>query len=373
MRRSNENTILALLLHTPDLPGSVIAKRTGLAPQTVSVLLRKLETEGLILRREALRGKRGQPAVPFRLNPDAGYVIGIEIGWRHADFVLLDFAGGVTPGARITYPYPHPDRLVADTIDGIEHLRAEVARRDVRILGIAQTGPAGLAERAFVLGASDEESRRLAEIDLTAEIERRTGLPVTFSNDGASALWAEAVFGRVPRDRDCAYVYLSTFIGSALYVDGRVLGDKGMNAARIGAAMTRETDGSIGVLHMTASLWALARFLASRGHAGPQQDFTRLDWQAAEKDIADWLDQAAGDLALACANTSAIVGVSVIVMDGILPRPLLARVVNAIQARINALPIEIFATPIVHLGQGGPSAPAIGAAYQVFHARYFET
>ena len=65
MRRSNENTILALLQRDPGLPGSVIAKKTGLAPQTVSVLMRNLEADGVIVRGEALRGKRGQPAVPF--------------------------------------------------------------------------------------------------------------------------------------------------------------------------------------------------------------------------------------------------------------------------------------------------------------------
>ena len=308
---------------------------------------------------------------PFFLNGAAGYAIGIEIGWQHSDFVLVDLAGNVTRGRRITYPFPHPDRLVEDTIGAIEELRATLPR-DARVLGVARTGPAGLAERVFVLGASPEESARLAEIDLAAEIMARTGLTVTTSNDGAAALLAETRYGRVPRNRDCAYVFLSTFVGSALHLEGHVLGTTGDSTAKIGGAMTRHPDGSIHALHFSASLWALASHLIARGHAIAPHDLDSWDWQDLESDLAEWLDRAAEDLALVFANTAAIAGVPIIVVDGVLPRPLIARMINTIQARISAFPIAVFEAPYVLLGQAGASAPAIGAAHQLFHALYFE-
>ena len=371
MRRGNENAILAALREEPDQSGSVLARRTGLAPQTVSVLLRHLEAAGLITRGAALRGRRGQPAVPFRLRGEAAYAVGVELGWQHCDFVLLDLSGRIVRGARRFFPWPDPDRIVADLVSGIEAVSGGPERRNLRIAGIGLTVPAGLAERAFVIGAPDEVGQRLRGIDVVGALAAHFRLPVETTNDGTAALWAETSFGRVPRRTDSAYVFLSTFIGGALNVDGRVLKGRDDGAGRIGAAMTTLPDGHAGALHFTSSLWALSRFLARLGYDAPAHAVDAWDWDALEPGFARWLEQAADALALAFANTAAIVGVPVVIMDSILPRPVLARLINAIQARINALPIEVFEPPRLLIGQCGPSAPAIGAAYQVFHARYF--
>ena len=371
MRRGNENTILSLLRSQPGTPGSQIAKRTGLAPQTVSVLLRGLESEGLIARGAVLRGKRGQPAVPFHIIGSAAYAIGVEISWQHSDFVLLDLAGGIVHGARITYPHPDPARLVADMLDNIDKLLAGIPQRGAQVLGVALTGPAGLGERAWMVGASENVCAEIAAIDLAAEIAAHTGLPVSTTNDGTAALWAETAFGRVQQNRDCASIFLSTFIGSALSIDDRVLVGKSGSAARIGAFMTTQPDGSAVVLHRTSSPWALANFLNARGHKLSSHTVAEWDWPAIEADFAEWLDQASSTLALAFANTTAVIGIETLIVDGILPRPILARVINAIQTKVNTLPIEILRAPEVIMGLTGASAPAIGAAYQMLHARYF--
>ncbi len=372
MRRGNENTILAQLRREPDLPGSTIAKKTGLAPQTVSVLLRHLETNGLIARNAVLRGRRGQPAVPFHLRGEAACAIGVECSWQHYDFVLLDLSGRIVPGGRITYALPDPDRIVDDLVSGVDRLLAEIPRHNTRILGIGLTGPSTLAKHAWAIGASEQTCQRLGDIDLGDELTKRTTLPVSTSNDGTSALWSETAFGRVPPDLDCAYVFLSTFIGSALCVDGRVLKGRNVNNARIGAAMYKQPDGTVSNLHRTYSVWALAEFLTARGHHAPAHDLSAWDWNAIEPAFAGWLDGAAETFALAFANASAVVGVPVLIMDGILPRSVLARLINAIQTRINALPMDTLDTPLVLLGNSGPSAPAIGAAYKLLHERYFD-
>lgn len=371
MRRTNENTVLRLLRQEPDLPGTLIARKTGLAPQTVSVLLRNLESGGLIARSRVLRGKRGQPAVPFHLKDDAAYAIGVEVGWQQINFVLLDLAGTITHGRRIAYPHPSPDHLVSDLAAGVEDLMQKVSPRDAQMLGISLTQPAGLAERSWVLGASKDECQRLMKLDLPGELLARTGVAVHVHNDATSALWSEKAFGRLPEDTDCAYVFLSCFIGSALHVNGQVLVGKGAGAARIGAVMTAQPDGVVQALHFTTSLWALAGFLGERGFRVNSHEIDSWDWDAIEPAFAEWLDLAADSLALTFANTAAIVGLPMIFVDSIMPRPILGRLINAVQARIDSLPIDLFDPPIVMMGSNGAAAPAIGAAYRLFHERFF--
>ena len=372
MRRSNEHAILTHLWQEPGQPGSVIARKTGLAPQTVSVLLRQLEQDGLIAREPVLRGRRGQPAVPFRLRSEAAQAIGVDLNWQHCDFVLLDLGGQVIHGERLHYRWPDPETIVDQIIAGIQSLMQRVAKDGNRLLGVGLTNPSGLAERAFVLGASNETCEQLGAIDFVDEIATRTGLAVFRSNDGISAMWAELALNRPSGEPlDCAYVFVSTFIGSALCVDGRVLAEDRQSVPMIGAAMTQLSDGRSQALHRSCSLWSLAGFLSERGHKVDAHDLASWDWDAIEPDFAAWLEDAARALAFAFANTSAIAGVSALILDGDLPRCVLARLINIVQARINDLPIEVFGPPLVMLGNSGPSAPAIGAAYRLLHERFF--
>ena len=50
--------------------------------------MRQLETDGLLLRGEPIRGKVGQPSVPMRLNPDGAYFFGLKVGRRSTELVL---------------------------------------------------------------------------------------------------------------------------------------------------------------------------------------------------------------------------------------------------------------------------------------------
>ena len=66
-----------------------------------------------MLKREApLRGRVGQPTVPVSLDPEGAFSIGLKIGRRSCDLVLVDFCGGVRRRAQRAYPYPTPDGVM---------------------------------------------------------------------------------------------------------------------------------------------------------------------------------------------------------------------------------------------------------------------
>ncbi len=62
MRAQNERLVLSLLRQHGALAKSDIARITGLSAQTVSVIMRALEQDGL-LQRGAARARQGGPAV----------------------------------------------------------------------------------------------------------------------------------------------------------------------------------------------------------------------------------------------------------------------------------------------------------------------
>jgi hypothetical protein len=88
VRDYNERLVLSLVRRHGSLAKSQIARRSGLSAQTVSVIMRSLEHDGLLLKGEPLRGKVGQPSIPMSLNSNGVFSIGLKIGRRSADLVL---------------------------------------------------------------------------------------------------------------------------------------------------------------------------------------------------------------------------------------------------------------------------------------------
>ena len=106
----NERLILSLIRRQRSLAKVEIARLTGLSTQTTTVIINRLEVDGLLLAGEPQRGRIGQPSVPYTLNPDGAFGLGLMIGRRSCDLVLMDFTAGIRARRRMIYPYPCPER-----------------------------------------------------------------------------------------------------------------------------------------------------------------------------------------------------------------------------------------------------------------------
>ena len=62
VRQTNQRAIFTLIAQEPGLSAAELARRSRLAPQTVSAILDDLDRAQLLKRGEVLRGRRGQPA-----------------------------------------------------------------------------------------------------------------------------------------------------------------------------------------------------------------------------------------------------------------------------------------------------------------------
>src|SRR5580765_1839748 len=103
MRQFNERVVLQAIRLHGSVPKAEIARLTNLTAQTVQVIIARLEADGLVTKLEPVRGKVGQPSVPMALNPDGAFSIGIKIGRRSMDMLLLDFTGAVRERSALSY------------------------------------------------------------------------------------------------------------------------------------------------------------------------------------------------------------------------------------------------------------------------------
>ena len=86
------------------------------------LIVRQLETDNLLVKETPQRGKVGQPLVPFSLNPDGAFSIGLKIGRRSGDLILLDLTGKVRCKVHQPYVFPTPQKImdfVAVELEGL--------------------------------------------------------------------------------------------------------------------------------------------------------------------------------------------------------------------------------------------------------------
>ena len=123
VRLYNERLILLLVRRFGQLSKIEVARMTGLSVQSTSTIMNRLQAEGLLKREAPLRGRVGQPTVPVSLDPEGAFSIGLKIGRRSCDLVLIDFCGGVRRRARRTFHYPTPQ-----SGDGLRRPRSSIRR-----------------------------------------------------------------------------------------------------------------------------------------------------------------------------------------------------------------------------------------------------
>src|ERR687884_1212775 len=106
LRQYNERVVLQAIRLNGSLPGAEIARLTHLTAQTVSMITKRLLDDGLLVKGKPKRGKVGQPSVPLALDPDGAFAVGIKVGRRSMDLLLVDFAGQVRERASLRYAFP---------------------------------------------------------------------------------------------------------------------------------------------------------------------------------------------------------------------------------------------------------------------------
>lgn len=363
MRDHNERIVLSLVRQHGSLAKSDIARVTGLSAQTVSVIMRELEDDGLLVRQEPIRGRIGQPSIPMALDPDGAFFIGLKIGRRSAELVLIDFLGEVRSMMQHSYRYPAPRETVAFVASGIADVRKTLtAVQDRRIAGLGIAVPFELWSWADAAGAPREIMEEWRHLDIKAEIQSLCDFPVYLQNDATSACGAELVFGKAGALRDFVYFYIGAFAGGGIVLNGRLYSGPTGNAAALGSMPVPGPDNRPTQLIDIASIAALEKALLARGAEASHLWSSPEDWGDLGGDLDAWIDGASRALAYAIVSATAVIDFEAAVIDGWMPPAVRQRLVAAVDSAMATIDAEGLKLPSVREGTVGIHARALGAA-----------
>ncbi|MCO6176686.1 ROK family transcriptional regulator [Ciceribacter sp. RN22] len=371
VRAYNERLVLSLVRRQGGISKADIARQTGLSAQTVSVIMRALEKDELLVRGKPIRGKVGQPSVPMFLNPDAVFSFGVKIGRRSADLILMDFVGKIRLQLHRTYRYPEPREILAFIVSGIAELETRMSpEQRANVAGVGIAAPFELWNWAEEVGAPQGAMDTWRNFDLQAEVAGRAPYPVFLQNDATSACGAELVFGLGSRYPDFVYFYVGSFIGGGIVLNSTVFVGKTGTAGAIGPLPVRNKHGETKQLLEIASIFVLENLLQERGIDPQPLWYAATDWIDFGEPLEIWIRDSADAIAQATVAASSIIDFSAAVIDGGFPDWVRRRLVAAVNESFGRLDLQGIQVPEIVEGVVGSQARAIGGASLPIFARY---
>lgn len=373
LRDQNARVVLSFIRRHGAMPSAEIARRSGLSAQTVSNIIRSLEADGLLLRGKSVKGKVGKPSVPVTLNPKGAYAIGLNIGRRSAELVLVDFLGTLRDRVTTTYPYPTIEGVFDFLNAGIAQVLSKHPSVRPQITGIGVARPSKLWEWLEIVHAPKDAMMKWRTLDIERAVSERTGFDAFIENDATSACVAEHLLGRGNEFSSFAYMFLGSFIGGGLVLNGRVFSGQTGNAASIGPMPVPDGNGGTTELLNVTSLHVLESLLRRDGVDPMLLRQHPDDWCFCTHQIDEWIERSSKHLAIASAAITSVVEVEAILMDGAMPKQVCAQLTHATQRAFDDLGLTLIERPEIEQATVGRNARSLGAALLPIHSRFFLT
>lgn len=372
MRQFNERVVLQAIRLHGSVPKAELARLTHLTAQTIGLITTRLEEDGLLIRHDRVRGRIGQPSVPLALNPDGAFSVGIKIGRRSTDWLLVDFTGQVRQRLSLAYAFPDADTLLPVIGQNLLTLREQLGALAPRLVGVGVAAPFLLGGWHRMLGLSAQQSDRWNRIDLSAEVQAMTELPVSFAKDTSAACVAELVSGRGRDLKSFLYLFVDTFVGGGLVINSQLHAGIHNNAGAVASLplQVAQAPDTPPQLISQASLWELEQCFKTRGLDPTAAYDERAMQPPFESDTQAWVASAANALAHSVVSATALLDIDAVVMDGSFCRPLLQRLIEATGAALGRYNWEGLWPAQVMAGSIGSDARALGGAMLPLHANF---
>ena len=375
MRLFNERIVLqAIRLHGA-IPKADLARLTQLSTQTVSIIVDRLLDDGLLIKQDRVRGKIGQPSIPVSLNPEGAFSLGVQVGRRSMEVLVLDFVGKIRHQHVFQYDYPDPDEVLQHIASSLKTLRRKLGVRWARVVGLGLSAPLFMNQWANLLGPQAAPAMAKWDgVDLRERVQAMTDLSVVFAKDTIAACAAELLHGHGQQLRSFLYIFVGTFVGGGLVLSGHLLPGERGNAGAIGSlplGMARAGYAQ-GQLLEKSSGWQLEQALIQAGLAPQLIHDDAITDPAYDALTQPWLHTAADALAMTITAATALLDLDVVVLDGSISRRLLQQLLLQTRKALEAYPLVGIVRPSrLEIGQVGAHARALGGALLPLHIQFF--
>jgi glucokinase-like ROK family protein len=222
LRELNLSAILNALRGCAPVTRAALAAATGLNKTTVSSLVQQLIDVGFVVEVGIGRSEdMGRPGILLKLNPDAGRIIGVEIGADYTYVVVANFAATVIwRHHEHTDPsFDHQVRL-ARVEALVTHAIEQTAGGHGEVFGLGVGLPGLVDISSGVLRFAP--NLHWLDIPVRSVLESHLRIPVYVDNEAHMAALGESYFGASRDAKSILCIYAGVGLGGGIVLDGRL-------------------------------------------------------------------------------------------------------------------------------------------------------
>jgi predicted NBD/HSP70 family sugar kinase len=221
LRALNEQLLLSHIRRLGRCSRADLARLSGLSKPTVSLALANVERSGLVREAGQRTGVPGRSALLYEVRPDAGYVLGLDIGQQYLRGALADLSGQIISRSTVRSRASSVTGRVAELVRLADELcgNAGIGRADVTQTVIGSPGVYDPRRNAIALAGGLAGWGKRAVLD---GLRDAFGPQLVIENDIDAAAVAEREHGHGRQVGTFAFVSVGTGIGMGLVIDGRL-------------------------------------------------------------------------------------------------------------------------------------------------------
>jgi len=218
LRALNEQLLLQHIRQLGRVSRAELARMSGLSKPTVSLALANVERSGLVQEAGQRTGVPGRSAVLYEIRPEAGYILGLDIGHEYLRGAVADLTGEVIARSALRTKASGTSARVAELIRLADALceEAGIARSLVTQTVIGSPGVYDPRHNAITLAG---ELASWGKPAVLAELRAAFGEQLVVENDVDAATLAEREHGHGREVRTFAFVWIGTGIGMGLVIE----------------------------------------------------------------------------------------------------------------------------------------------------------
>jgi Transcriptional regulator/sugar kinase len=230
MRANNKKSILELILKKAPISKIEIANTLGLSSTTVANFINELSSENKITNCGVAKSTGGRKSALYQVNPEAFYIIGIDLQVDRVVCVLTNSVGTVLGTKESLFSNKDEWHVINLLNKAIEEIIYENNIPDEKIGGVGIGVPgivqnaSGIIELAPNLGWQNVNLRQLLNIDTLILIE----------NEANAAAIGEQAFGVAAHIPNLIFISVGMGIGCGLIFNGKLFTGQSYHAGEFG-------------------------------------------------------------------------------------------------------------------------------------------
>ena len=254
LKRRNKSLILSMINQKGPISRAELTHQTDLSKVTITRLVKELLEEEIVREIGLDVSSGGRRPILLELNPDSGFIIGIDVGLESIHAGLTNLKGNILMGVKrkneISQTGKELVQRMKEVVDELlsqTDIRSDVRPDKIRGIGVSMPGLIDTKEGVVLFGHVVNEKK----IPLRTLLKEHFTYPVYVDNDANVGVLGERYLGVGKEVRNILYIHVKRHhkdrmsLGCSFVIDGRIYRGASQTSGELGLRIPIEKVGSL--------------------------------------------------------------------------------------------------------------------------------